>query len=119
LKTVLIIDDDPADQKMMADILHQEGYQTRSAGIGPEGISSARKQPPDLIILDLVMPDMNGIEALREFRKELPAVPVVMCSRAGLEQVVALALRVGAAGYIIKPYNRELVIRTINSEIGS
>lgn len=117
MTTVLIIDDNPDDQTHMSDILKEEGYQTITAGIGPEGILLSRQKHPDLIILDLVMPDMNGIEALREFKKEFPEIPVVMCSAAGLEQVVALALRVGAAGYIVKPYQKETVIQSLRGYI--
>jgi CheY-like chemotaxis protein len=111
--TVLIIDDNPDDQAYMSDILENEGYNTISADMGPEGIHLCREHHPDLIILDLVMPEMNGIEALREFNKEFADIPVLMCSRAGLEQVVALALRVGAVGYIVKPYQKETVIRSL------
>jgi len=115
--TILIVDDDPVDQKMMADILAGEGYQTTIATIGPEGIRICQEMRPDLVILDLVMPEMNGIEVLREFKKEFPDIPVVMCSRAGLEQVVALALRVGAAGYIVKPYDKDTVLQTLKGYV--
>ncbi len=117
MTTILIVDDDPVDQKMMADILTGEGYQTKIATIGPEGIRIFHEMKPDLVILDLVMPEMNGIEVLRECKKEFPEIPVVMCSRAGLEQVVALALRVGAAGYIVKPYDKDTVLKTLKGYV--
>ncbi len=116
---VLIIDDNPEDQARMSAILKDEGYETITAGVGPEGLELCRKTHPDLITLDLVMPDMNGIEVLREFKKEFPEIPVIMCSAAGLEQVVALALRVGAAGYIVKPYDREMVAQSLKGHIRS
>ncbi len=119
MPTVLIIDDNPEDQNSMAEILKQEGYDTVAAGMGPEGIKLCHEHQPDLIILDLVMPDMNGIEALREFKKEFPNIPVIMCSAAGLEQVVDLALRVGAAGYIVKPYDRETVLKNLKGHIAA
>ncbi|MFH0967825.1 MAG: response regulator, partial [Methanobacteriota archaeon] len=72
MTTVLIIDDNSDDQKHMSDILKEEKYETIAAGMGPEGIELCRDKHPDLIILDLVMPDMNGIEILREFKKEFP-----------------------------------------------
>jgi CheY-like chemotaxis protein len=101
----------------MSDILKEEGYEIITAGMGPEGIQLCREKHPDLIMLDLVMPDMNGIEFLREFKKEFPDVPVVMCSAAGLEQVVQLALRVGAIGYIVKPYEKETVLLSLKGYI--
>ncbi len=119
MATVLIIDDNPVDQNHMAEILSTEGYTTIAAEMGPEGIRLCREKQPDLIILDLVMPDMNGIEILREFKKEFPKIPVIMCSAAGLEQVVALALRVGAAGYIVKPYDRETVLKNLKGHIAA
>ena len=119
MPTVLIIDDNPEDQNNMAEILKSEGYDTVAAGMGPEGIKLCREHRPDLIMLDLVMPDMNGIEILREFKKEFPDIPVIMCSAAGLEQVVALALRVGATGYIVKPYDRETVLKNLKGHIAA
>lgn len=116
---ILIVDDNPEDQARMAEILKGEGYETITAGMGPEGIELCRELHPDLIMLDLVMPDMNGIEVLREFKKEFPDIPVIMCSAAGLEQVVALALRVGATGYIVKPYDREVVVKSLKGHIAS
>ncbi len=101
----------------MSSILKEEGYETIAAGMGPEGIQLCRENHPDLVILDLVMPDMNGIEILREFKKEFADIPVVMCSAAGKEQVVALALRVGAAGYIVKPYEKETVLKSLKGFI--
>ena len=119
MPTILIIDDNPEDQNNMAEILKGEGYDTVAAGMGPEGIKLCREHKPDLITMDLVMPDMNGIEVLREFKKEFPEIPVVMCSAAGLEQVVALALRVGAVGYIVKPYEKETVLSSLKGYIHS
>ena len=101
----------------MADILKQEGYVSIPAEMGPAGLELCRQHNPDLIMLDLVMPEMNGIEALRVFKKEFPDIPVVMCSSAGLDQVVALALRVGAAGYIVKPYNAATLLKAIQEHI--
>lgn len=114
---VLIIDDNPEDQRHISEILEPEGYEVITAGMGPEGLTRCLTDQPDLIILDLVMPDMNGIEALREFKKQFPDIPVIMCSAAGLEQVVALALRVGAAGYIVKPYDREIILKNLKGHI--
>lgn len=117
MPTILIIDDNPEDQNHMSEILKSEGYEIIAAEQGPEGIQLCREKHPDLIMLDLVMPDMNGIEVLREFKKEFPDIPVIMCSAAGLEQVVALALRVGADGYIVKPYDQETVIKNLKGHI--
>lgn len=119
MKTILVIDDSKADQSNMKTILEKGGYSVISAVLGPEGLTLCRERKPDLIILDLIMPDMNGIEVLREFKIEFPDIPVVMCSAAGLEQVVALAIRVGAAGYIVKPYEEDTVLSTLQKIFNS
>jgi CheY-like chemotaxis protein len=117
MATILIIDDNPEDQEKLSGILTQEGYSTKLASVGPEGLSACDTGKPDLITLDLVMPEMNGIETLRLLKQRFPEIPVVMCSAAGLEQVVDLALRVGAAGYIVKPYTRDMVLSMVRDHL--
>ena len=67
---------------------------------------------------DLIMPKIYGIGALREIKVDLSDIPLIMCSAAGLEQVVALALRVGAAGYVVKPYHEQELLDSIRKVTG-
>ncbi len=115
---VLLVDDNPADLEEMNVMLTQEGYETFTQPDGIHILDFLKAHPTDLIMLDLVMPKFNGIEILRELKKEFPHIPVIMCSAAGLEQVVALALRVGAAGYVVKPYQKQELLERIAQVMG-
>lgn len=117
MTTVLIIDDNPADLDQMNLILQDAGFSTLLQPDGIHILDFLHDHQPDLIMLDLVMPQMNGIEILRELKGKYPDIPVIMCSAAGLEQVVALALRVGASGYVVKPYCKEDLLQTIRNII--
>jgi two-component system response regulator AtoC len=117
MTTVLMVDDNPADIDEMNAILTEAGFKTLTQPDGIHILDFLTSHPVDLIMLDLVMPKLNGIEILRELKKEFPTIPVIMCSAAGLEQVVALALRVGAAGYVIKPYQKEELLGSIEKVI--
>ncbi|NLV27086.1 MAG: response regulator [Methanomicrobiales archaeon] len=110
---VLLVDDNPADLDHMDKILSGAGYSTLTQPDGIHILDYIGEHKPDVIMLDLVMPTYNGIEILREVKREYPHIPVIMCSGAGLEQVVALALRVGAAGYVVKPYQKDELIDSV------
>ena len=115
MTTVLMVDDNPADLDQMADILTGAGYSTLTQPDGIHILDFIGEHKPDIIMLDLVMPTYNGIEILREVKREYPQIPVIMCSGAGLEQVVALAMRVGASGYIVKPYRDEELLDSVKN----
>lgn len=70
-------------------------------------------------MFDLVMPKINSIEILRELKQDFSGIPVIMCSAAGLEQVVDLAMRVGASGYVVKPYQRDELPGSIEKLAGT
>jgi len=118
MTTVLMVDDNPADLDEMNKILTGAGYSTLTQPDGIHILDFLHEHHPDIIILDLVMPEINGIEILREVRQDFPDIPVIMCSAAGLEQVVALAIRVGASGYVVKPYQRDELLESIEKVAG-
>ena len=118
MTTVLMVDDNPADIEEMNLILTNAGYDTLTQPDGIHILDFLKGHPTDLIMLDLVMPKINGIEILRELKQDFPDIPVIMCSGAGLEQVVALALRVGAAGYVVKPYQKQELLESIEKVTG-
>lgn len=113
MTTVLLVDDNPADLDQMNKILTGAGYVTLTQPDGIHILDYIDEHKPDIVMLDLVMPTFNGIEILREVKREHPDIPVIMCSGAGLDQVVALALRVGAAGYVVKPYQGKELIESV------
>ena len=108
---ILVVDDDPAINEMLTIVLEAEGFQTSSVTDGVEAVPAFRSFDPDLILLDLMLPGMNGIDICREIRKE-SAVPVVMLTAKTDTVDVVLGLESGADDYITKPFKpKELVAR--------
>ena len=108
---ILVVDDDPAINEMLTIVLEAEGFHTSSVTDGAEAVQAFRSFHPDLILLDLMLPGMNGIDICREIRKE-SAVPIVMLTAKTDTVDVVLGLESGADDYITKPFKpKELVAR--------
>ena len=109
---ILVVDDDPTVSDVVRRYLEQDGYQVRLAADGAEALAAAAALPPDLAVLDLMMPGIDGIEVCRRLRRQWPALPVVMLTALGEEADRVLGLEVGADDYVTKPFSpRELVLR--------
>ena len=109
---ILIVDDEPAMVRGLEDNLRFEGYQTLSAANGREGLALALREGPDLILLDVMMPEMSGWDVLRALGKKGLDVPVIMLTARGEEMDRILGLELGADDYIAKPFAlRELLAR--------
>ncbi|ACH37651.1 response receiver CheY associated with MCPs of class 44H [Citrifermentans bemidjiense Bem] len=112
--TVMIVDDSLFMRKMLRDILTEEGYEiTAEASDGNEAIEKYQECRPDLVTLDIVMPNKTGIEALQIIMVLDPQARVVMCSAIGQESMTEAAAKAGAKAFILKPFNPELVARTL------
>ncbi|MFN2174470.1 MAG: response regulator transcription factor [Anaerolineales bacterium] len=110
-KTILLIDDEIQLLSLLSDVLTKEGYRVISARNGQEAIYSARQGKPDLIILDIMMPEMDGYEFIRQHRRERDT-PIILLTAKVEEEEKVLGLRMGADDYITKPFSpRELVAR--------
>ena len=110
-KKILIVDDEPQIVEICRDYLKAAGYETVTAINGAQGISLARREKPDLIVLDLMMPEMDGLDVCREIRKE-SNVPIIMLTARVEETDKLIGLELGADDYITKPFSpRELVAR--------
>jgi len=108
---ILVIEDEPQMQKYLATSLANEGYLTLEARTGTEGVSLARTHNPDLVLLDLGLPDVDGMEVTRALR-ELSAKPIIVISARGQEEDKVRALDVGADDYLTKPFGTsELMAR--------
>lgn len=108
---ILVVDDDPAINEMLTIVLEAEGFQTSSVTDGAEAVQTFHSFGPDLILLDLMLPGMNGIDICREIRKD-SAVPIVMLTAKTDTVDVVLGLESGADDYITKPFKpKELVAR--------
>jgi len=110
-QTILVVDDEAKLRDMIRVYLEQEGYRVVEAGHGREALYVARVEKPDLIILDLMMPEMSGTEFMRAFSKEAET-PVIMLTAKVEDQDKILGLELGADDYLTKPFNvRELLAR--------
>lgn len=110
-KTVMVVDDEERLVSLVTSYLQQEGFETISASDGSQALFAARQQKPDLIILDLMMPEMDGYEFLRLHRKESDT-PVIMLTARVEETDRVLGLELGADDYVTKPFSpRELTAR--------
>jgi DNA-binding response OmpR family regulator len=112
MNVVLIVEDDPAIRTGLADNLQCEGFEVITAGDGETGYQLARKQRPDLVILDLMLPEMGGYEVCRKLRSEGMTAPIMMLSARGEEASRVLGLNLGADDYVTKPFSvLELIAR--------
>src|SRR5919206_4575633 len=110
-QTILVVDDEAKLRDLIRVYLEQEGYHVVEAGHGREALYVARVEKPDLIILDLMMPEMSGYDFMRAFNKEAET-PVIMLTAKVEDQDKIVGLELGADDYVTKPFNvRELIAR--------
>jgi DNA-binding response OmpR family regulator len=111
MKTILVVDDEPKIVKLVRDYLERAGFAVRVAADGKSALSQARTEKPDLIVLDLGLPQMDGLDVTRELRK-LSNVPIIMLTARSEESDKLIGLELGADDYITKPFSpKELVAR--------
>ena len=110
---ILVIDDEAAIRDSLRMILEYEHYECLGAASGPEGLSIITRDLPDMVMLDIKMPGMNGLETLAEIRKVDEAVPVAMISGHGTITDAMQATRLGAFDFIEKPFTSERVLVTV------
>lgn len=105
-KTILAVDDDPLQLKLIDAVASKAGYKVITAENGREGVKQAQKHNPDLILLDIMMPEMDGYTALEVIRQseELKNTPVIMVTAVGFDMNQRMALSMGADDYITKPF---------------
>jgi DNA-binding response OmpR family regulator len=109
---ILIIEDDPSILRGLQLNLGMEGYLVRSASDGETGLAMARSERPDLVVVDVMLPRLGGLEVVREIRREDPDLPVLILSAKGQESDKVAGLQLGADDYIVKPFGlKELLAR--------
>jgi DNA-binding response OmpR family regulator len=114
MECVLIVDDDPDIQQLVTYNLKQAGFDVSTAATGRQALEAVQKQPPDLIILDLMLPDVDGVEVCRTLRQRESSrrIPIVMLTARGDEIDRVIGFELGADDYVMKPFSpRELVLR--------
>ena len=110
-KTVLVVEDEPTLRETLAEALESEGYRAIQAGDGRSGLALFHSERPDLVLLDLMLPELSGLEVTRQVRAE-STVPIVMLTARDAEVDKVVGLELGADDYVTKPFSpRELVAR--------
>ena len=116
---ILIVDDAAFMRMMVRDILTKNGYEVvGEAGDGAQAVEKYRELKPDLVTMDITMPEMDGIQALKEIKKIDPNARVIMCSAMGQQAMVIDAIQAGAKDFIVKPFQADRVIEAIKKTLG-
>ena len=118
-KRILLVDDAAFMRKMIKDTLSKNGYSDLHEAVdGADAVEKYSELKPDLVIMDITMPNMDGLEALKAIRAKDGGANIVMCSAMGQESMVMDAVRSGAKDFIVKPFKAERVIKTVTSILG-
>ncbi|MFC5302210.1 response regulator transcription factor [Azospira restricta] len=115
VKKILVVDDSPTERHFLVELLSKNGYQVVTAESGEEGISKAKAELPDLVIMDVVMPGLNGYQATRTLTRDddTKNIPVFVCTTKSQETDKIWGLRQGAQDYLVKPVNPEELLAKI------
>lgn len=113
---ILIVDDSPTEVKKISGLLTKNGHEVLSADNGSDGVAIARSEQPDLILMDVVMPGLNGFQATRQLTRgaETQHIPVIIVTTKDQETDRVWGTRQGAKGYLVKPVPEDELIKTIN-----
>ncbi|MHB9002476.1 MAG: response regulator [Coriobacteriia bacterium] len=112
-KTVLVVDDAAFMRMMIRDILSKEGYLIHEAVNGRDAIEKYEEIQPDLVTMDITMPEMSGLEALSAIRGRDPGARVLMVSAMGQQKMIVEALELGAMDFLVKPFQPTKVLETV------
>jgi len=117
IKTVLVVDDSPTERYFLTDLLRKNGFDVIAAETGEEGVAKAKLEKPDLILMDVVMPGLNGFQATRMLARDpaTQSIPVIMCTTKSQETDRVWGLRQGAIDYLVKPIVVEQLVAKIKA----
>ncbi|HEY0303631.1 MAG TPA: response regulator [Longimicrobiales bacterium] len=119
LRTVLICDDAVFMRTMLSDILSHAGFSiVGEAQTGKEAVAKYKELQPDLVTMDIVMPDMGGIEAVRAIVADYPDAKILMCSAMGQQSLVVEAIQAGARDFVVKPFQPSRVLEAVQRVLG-
>ena len=119
-KKILIVEDDPSFSRAISHIIEKEGYDVITASNGMAGLRMAKGESPDLLILDVMLPGLDGFEICHQLRQDpqTEKLPIIMLSAKGQEIDKTTGLKVGANEYLTKPIDRALLLEKITSLLG-
>ena len=118
-KRVLIVDDAAFMRMMIKDILSKNGYEIAGeAENGLKAIDKYKELTPDLVLMDITMPEMDGIQAVKNIKAIDPNAKIVMCSAMGQQAMVIESIQAGARDFIVKPFQQERVLEAVRKVVG-
>ncbi len=118
-KKILIVDDAAFMRMMLKNILAQNGYEIAGeASNGLEAINLYKELKPDLVTMDITMPEMDGITAVREIKKIDPEAKIIMCSAMGQQAMVIESIQAGAKDFVVKPFQPDRVLEAVKKVLG-
>lgn len=120
-KKIMLVDDAAFMRMTIKNCLTKAGYPVESmieAGDGQQAVDMYEAEKPDLVIMDITMPNKDGIQALQEIKTKDAAAKVVMCSAMGQESMVVEAIRLGALDFIVKPFKPDRILQTVQKILG-
>ena len=117
VKKILVVDDSPTDLQWFRDLLSKKGFEVLTADSGEEGVSKTKAEMPDLVLMDVVMPGLNGFQATRAISRDpaTRAVPIIMCTSKTQETDKIWGMRQGARDYIVKPVDADELVGKIKA----
>lgn len=118
-KNILICDDAAFMRMMIKDILTKNGYNVAGeADNGAKAVEKYNELKPDLVLMDITMPEMDGIQALKKIKENSPGAVVIMCSAMGQQAMVIESIQAGAKDFIVKPFQADRVLEAVKKVIG-
>lgn len=118
-KKILICDDAAFMRMMIKDILTKNGYEVAGeAENGAKAVEKYNELKPDLVLMDITMPEMDGIQALKKIKEEDPSATIIMCSAMGQQAMVIESIQSGAKDFIVKPFDKDRVLEAVKKAVG-
>ena len=117
---ILTVDDAAFMRKVIKDTLSKAGYsEIYEAEDGAQAVEKYNELKPNLVLMDITMPNMDGLQALKKIKEDYPDAKIVMCTAMGQEGMVVDAIKSGARDFIVKPFNAERIVQTAQAILGS
>ena len=117
IKNILVVDDSPTDRAFLSDLLSKNGFKVATAESAEDCMAKVKQSPPDLVLMDVVMPGQNGFQATRALTKDEATkhIPVIICTSKGQETDKVWGMRQGARDYVTKPVNQADLLAKIKA----
>ncbi|MDO5506696.1 MAG: response regulator [Pseudoxanthomonas suwonensis] len=114
---IVLIEDSPTETAVFTQVLERNGHEVMAAGNAEDGIELCRRELPDLVLMDVILPGMNGFQATRTLSRDTATahIPVLIVSTKGMETDQAWGMRQGAKGYVVKPVGEAVLLERINA----